>query len=151
MNGESLVDVEVPATSVPSKVPSGEVPGAHPMEIWISYVLRIGVMVSGAVILVGLVYFLVRGTGSTTSTTAEELLRGGGKVILVSPGSILAGLAALDPVAIIQVGVLLLILTPMMRVGMTILLFGAQRDWTFVAITCVVFLVLVAGLIGVGS
>lgn len=149
MNGESLVDVETPA--VAPNIPVGQVPGAHPMEIWISYVLRIGVMAAGAVILVGLVFFLVRGAGSTTSTTAEELLRGGGKVILVSPGSIFTGVAALDPIAIIQVGVLLLILTPMMRVGMTVLLFGAQRDWTFVAITCVVFSVLVAGLIGVGS
>lgn len=121
------------------------------MEIWISYVLRIGVMVSGAVILVGLAFFLIRGASSTSSTTAEDLLRGGGNVITVSPGSIARGVLALDPVAIIQVGVLLLILTPMMRVGMTILLFGAQRDWTFVGITCIVFAVLVAGLIGVGS
>lgn len=129
----------------------GSEPGTHPMEIWISYVLRIGVMVSGAVILVGLSYFLLRGVAGTPSTTAEDLLRGGGKVITVSPGSIMRGVLALDPVAIIQVGVLLLILTPMMRVGMTVLLFGAQRDWVFVAITCIVFSVLVAGLIGVGS
>lgn len=151
MNGESLVDADAPAARVAPNIPVGPVPGAHPMEIWISYVLRIGVMVSGAVILVGLVFFLVRGAGSTTSTTAEELLRGGGKVIAVSPRSIFTGVAALDPIAIIQVGVLLLILTPMMRVGMTVLLFGAQRDWTFVGITCVVFAVLVAGLIGVGT
>jgi uncharacterized membrane protein len=39
----------------------------------------------------------------------------------------------------------------MTRVAMTAALFFAQRDRTFVTITSVVFLVLVLGLIGVGS
>lgn len=147
----SVIGTNRQGANAVTPAPPGPVPGAHPMEIWISYVLRIGVLVSGAVILVGLTYFLVRGATGTKSTTAEELLRGGGKTITVTPASIARGAVALDPIAIIQVGVLLLILTPMMRVGMTVLLFGAQRDWAFVAITCIVFGVLVAGLIGVGT
>lgn len=127
-------------------------PGGHPMEIWISYVLRTGVMVAGAIILVGLILFILLGSrGGSAPTSLEEMLRGGGKAIQVSPGSIVQGLARLEPLAIIQLGVLVLILTPMMRVGMTVLLFLAQRDWVFVAITCVVLTVLVLGLIGVGS
>ena len=55
------------------------------------------------------------------------------------------------PLAIIQVGLLVLILTPMARVGMTVILFIVQHDWRFVLITAIVLVILVLGLLGIGA
>jgi uncharacterized membrane protein len=44
--------------------------------------------------------------------------------------------------AIIALGLLILIATPVMRVAISIIAFAIQRDYTFVAITCVVLALL---------
>lgn len=126
-------------------------PGGHPMEIYISYVLRIGVLLAGAVILLGLLLYLILGSRGSGPSNLHDLLNNGGTSISISPGKIARNLAAGDPSAIIQLGVLLLILTPTTRVAMTAILFFMQRDRVFVAITATVFLVLILGLIGVGG
>jgi len=140
---EALAEAAVVATNEP-------IPGGHPMEIWISYVLRIGVLTAGAIILVGLAWFLIAGSPSGPKTL-NDVIGSGGHGIVVSPRTIVSGIAAANPTAIIQLGVLVLILTPMMRVLMTVFLFFAQRDMIFVAVTVIVFAVLVFGLVGFGS
>jgi|SRR5579875_2088543 len=124
-----------------------EIPGGHPMEIWISYVLRIGVLLAGFIILVGVGMFLVNGAPNTHSL--NDVLGHGGHTVTVSPRTIANGIADGDAIAVIQLGVLVLILTPTMRVLMTVFLFMAQQDKAFVVITVIVFLVLIIGLIGV--
>jgi uncharacterized membrane protein len=121
--------------------------GPHPMEIGISAVLRTGVLLAGAIILVGIVLFVARGGSGTGPHGLRALL--GRDAASVHPGSVLRGVAAGNAVAIIQLGVFVLILTPVARVAMTVVLFAAQRDWIFVAITVAVFLMLVLGLTGV--
>lgn len=130
----------------------GHLPGGHPMEIYISYVLRIGVLISAAIIFVGTALY-VAGFGSNNGNPKQldDILGNGGHSIPVSPSSILHGITSGNPISIIQLGVLALILTPMTRVAMTAALFMAQRDRIFVAITTVVFIVLIFGLIGFGS
>jgi len=122
------------------------------MEIYISYVLRIGVLIAAAIISIGTALF-VAGIGSSTGNpkTINDVLGSGGHSIPVSPSSIFHGIASGNSIAIIQLGVLALILTPMTRVAMTAVLFMIQGERIFVAITTVVFLVLVIGLVGVGS
>ncbi|HVX30224.1 MAG TPA: DUF1634 domain-containing protein [Nitrolancea sp.] len=127
-------------------------PGGHPMELYISYVLRIGVMIAGTIILLGMILYLA-GIGASAGNPQQlhDVIGNGGHSMPVNPSSILRGVASGNGSAIIQLGVLALILTPMTRVAMTAVLFIAQRDRLFVVITSVVFLVLVLGLLGVGS
>ena len=143
------LQVSPDSTVTPNEAPA---PGGHPMEIYISYVLRIGVLIAAAIIFVGSALY-VAGIGSNDGNPKklDDVLGGGGHSIPVSPSSIFHGITSGNPIAIIQLGVLALILTPMTRVAMTAALFIAQRDKIFVAITSVVFIVLVLGLIGVGS
>ena len=141
------MDVELPE----QEVLAARGPGGHPLEIWISYVLRIGVLTAGAVILFGLVLYLIEGPGSGRPTTLDQLTADGGQPIEVSWQSIVDGLKSLEPGAIILLGLLLLILTPLTRVAMTLILFILQQDWIFVAITGAVLGILFIGLIGVGS
>ena len=140
---EALAEAAVVATNEP-------VPGGHPMEIWISYVLRIGVLTAGAIILIGLAWFVIAGS-PTGPSTLNDVIGNGGHSIVVSPHTIIAGIRDANPTAVIQLGVLVLILTPIMRVLMTVLLFFAQRDMIFVGVTLTVFAVLILGLVGFGS
>lgn len=116
------------------------------MEIWISYVLRIGVLLAGAIILLGLALFVLTGPSADAPRSLHQVLAGGG--LVVTPRVIANGVAHADPIAIIQLGVLVLILTPMLRVAMTMLLFFGQRDWIFAAITLTVLAILLFGLVG---
>jgi uncharacterized membrane protein len=49
---------------------------------------------------------------------------------------------------VIQLGLLLLIATPVARVALSLVAFAMQADWTYVAVTTIVILILVASLTG---
>lgn len=118
--------------------------GAHPMEAWISRVLRLGVGVAALIILAGLVIHVAKGPHFAS---VSELLRQG--QTSVTMGGILKGVARADAASLIQLGLIVLILTPVSRVAMSVLLFGLQRDVIFVLITSVVLTILVLGIAGV--
>ena len=121
------------------------------MELWISYVLRAGVLISGTIIALGVGMFLVKGPGPGEPRSRDELTAGGGHAIATSLGQILHDVAQGKALGVIQLGLLVLILTPVLRVAMTMVLFCQQRDWIFTAITLTVLTVLALGLIGVGA
>lgn len=54
----------------------------------------------------------------------------------------------LDGAALMQLGVVLLILTPVARVFFTLVAFLARRDWMYVVVTIIVLSVLIYGLVG---
>jgi uncharacterized membrane protein len=116
------------------------------MEMWISHVLRFGVILAAAIILLGLIAFVVV-RPSSGPTSLHQLLHSG--EASVSPHEIIRGVAKGDATSLIQLGVLALILTPVTRVAMSMMLFSAERDGVFVLITSVVLAVLVVGLTGI--
>ena len=119
------------------------------MENWISHVLRWGVLLSAAVILIGGAIFLLSGPAARDPHSLHQLVRGE-----YSNRSSLSdnfrGLQHHRGLAVVDVGLFLLILTPVIRVGMTFVLFFLQKDWVFAAVTAVVLCVLVVGVSGVG-
>jgi uncharacterized membrane protein len=64
-----------------------------------------------------------------------------------SLGSILHGALALRPRSVIQLGVLLLIATPIARVALSLVGFALERDRMYVLITAIVLITLVYGLV----
>ncbi len=112
-------------------------------EDCIGLLLWAGVTGAGVMLLVGLVGFFVHGSQEGT-----DLLRRGPAP---SPLLLLRGLAHGDPLAFLQLGILLLILTPVLRVAMTVWLFAAEGDGVFVGIAAVVLVVLLLGLGGIGG
>ncbi|MCA1667238.1 MAG: DUF1634 domain-containing protein [Thermomicrobia bacterium] len=123
--------------------------GGPGLEIWISYVLRVGVMIAAAIILVGLFLLIVRGGAGGAPTSFHQIVKQ--KPAPVRPAAILRGVRAGDAVSIIQLGVFALILTPVVRVAMTVVLFALQRERIFTLVTLTVFLILLFGLTGLGT
>ena len=115
----------------------------HEVEQLIGRLLQVGVLVAAAVVLLGGVMLLLQqGTNPvefSTFSTAASPLQG-----LVG---IVRGAIALDPMAIVQLGLVLLIATPVMRVALTLVAFALQRDRLYVLLTAVVLALLLYGLV----
>ncbi|HEU4643067.1 MAG TPA: DUF1634 domain-containing protein [Gemmatimonadaceae bacterium] len=104
------------------------------MEQLIGNLLRIGVLIAAAVALVGGVMYLAH---SAFTRPSYHVFRGE-PPMLRSIGGILSGVAALEPTAIIQLGIVLLIATPIARVLLTLIAFAVRRDRMYVLISALV-------------
>jgi uncharacterized membrane protein len=106
--------------------------------------LRLGVVTAGAVVLAGGTVFLVR---HGTEPPAYDVFRGEPSDLRTVPG-IVGDAVRLRGRGLIQLGLLLLIATPIARVVLSAVVFSVQRDGRYVAITLGVLLVLLYSLLG---
>ena len=105
-------------------------------------VLRSGVVISGVTIAIGTALFVVNHSmDDTSSYVAYNPIIPHGN-FPASLGAILSGIASLDPAAIIQLGFLILLATPVARVALSLFLFAAEKDRLYVYITGSVLVIL---------
>ncbi|RKD28949.1 DUF1634 domain-containing protein [Lacrimispora algidixylanolytica] len=101
-------------------------------EIIISKTLRAGVAISATITCVGLVLFILTGDsgypGETFPTSVREIIK---------------GLVVFKPYAVMLSGLLILMLTPVLRVGVSIVTFIKEKDYMYASITVTVFLILI--------
>jgi uncharacterized membrane protein len=113
------------------------------MEVIMGRLLQVGVTVASLVILAGAVLYLASHRASAADysvfVSEPEALR--------DPGKLRGQIARGDSAALIQLGVLLLIATPVARVIFAVIAFLMERDWLYVAISLIVLTVLVFSLI----
>ncbi len=117
------------------------------LELLVAQVLRIGVFTSAALLAFGLIIYLVQqatqaGQTGDWHTTVDYV---GKHSQLYKLGNLFPALFRFDPLAFVEAGVILLILTPIMRVAASVLLFAREHDLLYVAITLLVLLVLLFG------
>jgi uncharacterized membrane protein YfcA/uncharacterized membrane protein len=108
----------------------------------IGWILQGGVILSASIILVGLLMLPLRPGGLSVNR------------LLTFPhtlGQVWAGLLVLRPQAIIGLGLLLLIATPILRVAVSIVAFAIERDLRFVVITALVLVILLLSNVLLGS
>lgn len=111
------------------------------MNVVIGRVLRYGVVLSATIIMLGTIGL----AASKGSSDASTFLQYPSSVPLDVPTSVAAffnGIAALSPFAWIELGVMLLLATPVSRVLISVFLFGAERDRLYVLMTAVVLTLL---------
>jgi len=114
------------------------------MDLIIGAILRGGVLTSALVVASGGILYLFQYAFRTPHYG----------VFLGEPSNlrhvarIFRDFLALDPRGIIQFGILLLIATPIIRVGFSILAFAMQRDRVYVVVTLIVLGVLLYSLTG---
>jgi uncharacterized membrane protein len=113
------------------------------METWIGNILRVGVIVSAVLVLLGGILYLYRygttGSGYATFKGEPERLKG--------IYGILTSALSFHSSGIIQLGLLCLIATPIMRVLFSLGIYAKQKDTLYVLITSIVLLLLIYSLI----
>jgi uncharacterized membrane protein len=97
-------------------------------ELIISFVLRGGVLLSAALMVIGLLSLvLTRNTAMPEPSSVASFVH-----------AVLTG----EPLALMTLGLLVLLLTPVLRVVVALITFAWQRDWRFTLITAIVLCVL---------
>lgn len=114
------------------------------MDRIISVLLRTGVLLACAVVIIGGIVYVLRHSGPvpdyhTFRREPENLCNFRG---------ILKGLASVRGRNWIQFGLIVLVATPMTRVAFSVFAFFKEKDWTYVLLTLIVFGVLVGSLFG---
>ena len=101
------------------------------VQLIIGKILRLGVLVSATVMLIGLLLLIVKGNGGYPNNTFPTDFT-----------EIWHGIAQLKPYAIMMLGIFLLILTPVLRVIVSIYSFYREGDNLYVVITTIVLVIL---------
>src|SRR5215469_9102636 len=139
--GQNRVDVQ--SGDSPSQLPDAQ---QTPKAVDTSYaiigwILQGGVMLSTAVILIGLLMMSLQ----PDKFASQEL-----QLFPQTFSQVWTGLLALRPQTVITLGLLVLIVTPLVRVAISTISFALERDWHFVVITMSVLLILLFSIFYVG-
>ena len=102
--------------------------------VWISRILRVGVFTSASIIIIGGILFAIQHPDAVFSfkSFAGEPAR------LREVNSIISEAFQFRSRSVIQLGILILIATPVLRVIFSFFEFLIHKDWIFVIITAIV-------------
>jgi uncharacterized membrane protein len=116
------------------------------MEAIMGRLLQVGVLLAASVVLVGGVRYLVAHAGESSNYRVFAAR----PIELRHPAALLSGIARGDSSAIIELGILLLVATPICRVIFAVIAFAIERDRLYVAISLTVLAVLLFGMLRAG-
>jgi uncharacterized membrane protein len=119
-------------------------PGDRRIDTIVARILVVGVITAASIVLLGGVVFLSRHGGETFD---YGTFRGEPASLRAVPG-ILGGAFTLSGRSLIQLGILLLVATPVVRVLFSVFAFAARKDRTYIVITLFVLTNLLLGLTG---
>lgn len=131
-----------------TKNAAGEDPGdgtSRDLSLLVARTLRIGVSLAGLIALVGGIGYLWR-HGSETLPDLSHFSYNAlpeNAPSYTTLGGILGSVGQMNPIGWIQFGVLVLILTPFLRVVISFFDFLKQRDWLYAGITAFVLGVII--------
>ena len=138
----SLHDADSRIPSATKQSFQAKPPASEKTNAIIGWILQCGVILSAAVILFGLILFPFHPGGFSTTR------------LLSFPqtlGEVWAGLLILRPQAVITLGLLLLIATPVVRVAVAVVAFALEGDRRYVVITLGVLAILMISIFLVGN
>lgn len=115
----------------------------HVLEVVIGRLLRVCVIVTSAIVVVGAALYLPGAAHTTVSFNAFH----GEPAKFRSVAGILGDAVTGNGRAIIEAGLLLLVLTPVLRVAFSAFAFLHERDYLYVALTLVVLALLTGSLL----
>jgi len=116
------------------------------LQLFLGRLLRVGVTLAAAVSASALAMHLAAGRHGLPDYSVfrgepahERTIRG-----------VLAGVLAREPTALMQLGLMILVATPLARVAFSVVGFARERDRLYVGLTLAVLALLLLGLLGVG-
>lgn len=115
----------------------------------IARILRLGTVMSAVIIAVGILMVLaVPPEGTPATLQAAIAMKFGG--VSLSTSAWLGGFLKGDGLSVLQLGTLVLLATPLVRVGASVLLFRRERDGLYVRITLFVLAMLLIAIFVLG-
>jgi uncharacterized membrane protein len=108
------------------------------MDSAIANMLRFGISLAATLMLLGGFYYLQH----PTMQPADYAHFHGSATDLQNLGKVLSGKRLADSTSVLELGIVLLIATPIARVALCVVDFARQRDWLYVAVSLFVLLVL---------
>jgi len=115
----------------------------------ISNVLRCGVILSSTLVVLGTLLLLAESPPGLPTNVQQLVSTNFGRPTL-SVGTLFGNLSVGNPVFVIQLGLLVLLATPIVRVAASSVTFAAERDRLYVVITLTVLAILMFSLFVVG-
>lgn len=106
------------------------------VEIIIGKIMRIGVLIAAIVMIIGLVMFFINGGGGYVNNAFPTTL-----------SSVISGITHGKAYALMMGGIFLLILTPVLRVVVSIYTFIVEKDTLYTWITILVLVILIISFI----
>lgn len=123
-------------------------PGVARSERWLEermgLLLRVGLVLAAGLVVVGGAIYLTR---HGAEAPGYQVFRGE-PANLRSPAGILAGARELQGRAVIELGLLVLLATPVARVAFALVAFARERDRLYVGVALCVLLVLLYSILG---
>lgn len=117
------------------------------IEKAIVIVLAIGIATGSILTLVGLIAVFVSDPSLVSRAGNYHLAIKLGATAPHNLKTLFSSLAHLKPIGVLTLGIGIIILTPVMRVGISIISFLIDSDYKFVIITTIVFLLLIGSMI----
>ena len=111
-------------------------------ELLLGNLLRIGVVLSFATVVLGVLMLFVRHPEYASNPGLRADLVSSDAIFPRTTSELLTGLLAGEGRAVILLGVLILIFTPILRVVASAVIFTLQKDRIYTVLTCSVLLVL---------
>lgn len=105
------------------------------MDIAVGLILRTGVIAAATLVALGGAVYLAKRTGAPLAPDLRSI------------AGIFRGATALEPLYIIQLGLLVLMATPVIRVVACVIGFGVERDRPYVVISLIVLALLLVSLV----
>ena len=102
------------------------------VEIIIGKIMHVGVLLAAGVMVIGLIMFFINGGGGYANNAFPTTL-----------SSIYQGLLLGKAYALMMTGIFLLILTPVLRVVVSIYAFFVEKDYLYTVITIFVLIILI--------
>jgi uncharacterized membrane protein len=113
------------------------------MQVIIGWILRVGVTVSMLTVFIGGIIYLSRHGHSTPDYHEFKRI----PYFIHNTEGIINGVFNLRGQAIIQLGILLLIITPIIRVAFSVIGFIIEKDYLYTVITLIVLLIILVSML----
>jgi uncharacterized membrane protein len=120
------------------------------LETLSSYILRFGVALSCFLIAVGVVALLDGDRTSAFPQNLQELLSTNYAKPTLDPSTLIKGIITFNPLFILQLGMLVLLVTPILRIIASTLFFAIKKDGIYLAVTLFILLVIFLSIFLVG-
>ena len=119
------------------------------IQLLISHTLRIGVSIACVIAAVGGIIYLVSHGGEPMPDYTHFSYTEAHPAEYTTLDGIFGGLGRMDARSWIQLGVIALILTPILRVALSLVDFIKEHDWIYAAITAIVLSIIIGNSVGV--